>query len=202
MLERLDLRGSRADLAAVLAPPPAGDEPVAAVREIVGAVRDRGDRALRELTERFDGCLLDELRVPASEVRDAFDDAPADLRSALEYAAGEITAYHEAQRPAPFVLERDGVRLREFAVPVARAGLYVPGGRASYPSTVLMTALPARVAGVPELALCVPPDRNGRVPAATLAAAALVGVDEVYRVGGAQAIAALAYGTESIAATD
>ena len=202
MLERLDLRGSRADLAAVLAPPPAGDEPVAAVREIVGAVRDRGDRALRELTERFDGCRLDELRVPASEVRAALDDAPADLRSALEYAAGEITAYHEAQRPSPFVLERDGVRLRELAVPVGRAGLYVPGGRASYPSTVLMTALPARVAGVPELALCVPPDRNGRVPAATLAAAALAGVDEVYRVGGAQAIAALAYGTETIAATD
>ena len=202
MLERLDLRGSRADLAAVLAPPPAGDEPVAAVREIVAAVRDGGDRALRELTERFDGCRLDELRVPASDVRAALDDAPADLRSALEYAAGEITAYHEAQRPAPFVLERDGVRLRELAVPVARAGLYVPGGRASYPSTVLMTAVPARVAGVPELALCVPPDRDGGVPAATLAAAALAGVDEVYRVGGAQAIAALAFGTESIAATD
>jgi histidinol dehydrogenase len=202
MLERLDLRGSRADLAAVLAPPPAGDEPVAAVREIVAAVRDGGDRALRELTERFDGCRLDELRVPELEVRAALDAAPTDLRTALEYAAGEITAYHEAQRPSPFVLERDGVRLRELAVPVGRAGLYVPGGRASYPSTVLMTALPARVAGVPELALCVPPDRDGRVPVATLAAAALAGVDEVYRVGGAQAIAALAYGTETIAATD
>jgi histidinol dehydrogenase len=87
-------------------------------------------------------------------------------------------------------------------VPVDRAGLYVPGGRATYPSTVLMTAIPARVAGVPEIALCVPPDRDGRVPQATLAAAALVGVDEVYRVGGAQAIAALAYGTETIRPVD
>ena len=92
--------------------------------------------------------------------------------------------------------------LRELVVPVDRAGLYVPGGRATYPSTVLMTAIPARVAGVPEIALCVPPDRDGRVPHATLAAAALVGVDEVYRVGGAQAIAALAYGTETIRPVD
>jgi histidinol dehydrogenase len=94
------------------------------------------------------------------------------------------------------------VLLRELVVPVDRAGLYVPGGRASYPSTVLMTAIPARVAGVPEIALCVPPDPDGRVPAVTLAAAALAGVDEVYRVGGAQAIAALAYGTETIRPVD
>ena len=99
-------------------------------------------------------------------------------------------------------VERNGVLLRELVVPVDRAGLYVPGGRATYPSTVLMTAIPARVAGVPEIALCVPPDPNGRVPAATLAAAALAGVDEVYRVGGAQAIAALAYGTETIRPVD
>src|SRR5215831_17896025 len=101
MLERLDLRGSRADLAAVLAPLPAGDEPVAAVRQIVAAVRDRGDEALRELTERFDGCRPNELRVPAPEVLAALDAVPSALRTALEYAAAEITAYHEAQRPAP-----------------------------------------------------------------------------------------------------
>ena len=170
------------------------------MREIVADVRAHGDRALRELTERFDGCRIDELRVPPADVRAALDAAAPELRSALEYAAGEITAYHEAQRPAPVTVERGGVRLRELVVPVARAGLYVPGGRASYPSTVLMTAIPARVAGVAELALCVPPDRDGAVPPATLAAAALAGVDEVYRVGGAQAIAALAYGTETIRA--
>ena len=97
---------------------------------------------------------------------------------------------------------RDGVELRELAVPVDRAGLYVPGGRAVYPSTVLMTAIPARIAGVAELVLCVPPGADGRVPTATLAAAALAGVDEVFRVGGAQAIAALAYGTETIRPVD
>ncbi|HKA94282.1 MAG TPA: histidinol dehydrogenase, partial [Acidimicrobiia bacterium] len=153
-------------------------------------------------TERFDGCAIDDLRVPSEDLRTALDDAPPDFRAALDYARGEITAYHEAQLGDSVLVERDGVLLRELVVPVDRAGLYVPGGRAAYPSTVLMTAIPARVAGVPELALCVPPDRDGKVPAATLAAAALVGVDEVYRVGGAQAIAALAYGTESIRPVD
>jgi histidinol dehydrogenase len=207
MLERLDLRGVAGDApghdwAVALAPPPPGDEPVAAVREIVADVRARGDAALRELTERFDGCAIDELRVPPAEVRAALEGAAPELRAALKYAAGEIRAYHETQRPVPVDTTREGIRLREFAVPVERAGLYVPGGRAAYPSTVLMTAIPARVAGVGRLALCVPPDRDGNVPAPTLAAAALVGIDEVYRVGGAQAIAALAYGTATIAAVD
>ena len=210
MLSRLDLRGYAGDFtaalsASALALPSEGDDasdPVAAVREIVADVRARGDAALRELTERFDGCEIDDLRVPTAEVRAALDAASPELRAALEYAAGEIVAYHEAQRTPTVDLERGGVHLREVAIPVERAGLYVPGGRAAYPSTVLMTAMPARVAGVGELALCVPPDRDGRVPAATLAAAALAGVDEVYRVGGAQAIAALAYGTETIRPVD
>ncbi len=207
MLERLDLRGNDGDLpgfdwAVALAPPDAGDEPVAAVREIVADVRARGDVALRALTARFDGCTVTDLRVPPAEVQAALDATGPELRAALEYAAGEITAYHEAQRPAPVDLDRSGVRLRELTVPVVRAGLYVPGGRAAYPSTVLMTAIPARVAGVAELALCVPPDRDGIVAAPTLAAAALAGVDEVYRVGGAQAVAALAYGTETIRPVD
>src|SRR5690349_14061714 len=154
MLERLDLRKRSGDLAAALAPPDTGEEPVAVVREIIAAVRARGDAALRELTERFDGCRIDELRVPPAEVRAALDAVPGAVRAALDYAAAEIRAYHEAQRPAPVALERDGVRLRELALPVDRAGLYVPGGRAAYPSTVLMTAIPARVAGVGELALC------------------------------------------------
>jgi histidinol dehydrogenase len=203
MLSRLDLRGSDVDLVTALARP-AGDDagPIATVREIVADVRVRGDDALRDLTERFDGGRSDELLVPEKEILAALDDAPAPFRAALDYAREEITAYHEAQRGDEVRVERQGALLRELAVPVDRAGLYVPGGRAAYPSTVLMTAIPARVAGVPEVALCVPPDREGRVPPATLAAAALVGVDEVYRVGGAQAIAALAYGTESIAPVD
>jgi histidinol dehydrogenase len=203
MLSRLDLRGSGSDLDSALAPPARDDpDPIAAVREVIADVRTRGDAALRDLTERFDGCRIDDLRVPEKEILAALDDAPSPLRAALDYARQEITAYHEAQLGAEVRLERDGALLRELVVPVDRAGLYVPGGRAAYPSTVLMTAIPARVAGVPELALCVPPDRDGRVPAATLAATALLGVDEVYRVGGAQAIAALAYGTDTIRPVD
>lgn len=203
MLTRLDLRGTNADFGALIVRAETTDDnAVDAVREIIADVRARGDTALRDLTERFDGCRIDELRVSDDEVLAALEAAPVEFRAALDYARGEITAYHEAQLGSDLRVERDGVLLRELVVPVDRAGLYVPGGRAVYPSTVLMTAIPARVAGVPEVALCVPPDRDGRIPAPTLAAAALAGVDEVYRVGGAQAIAALAYGTETIRAVD
>jgi histidinol dehydrogenase len=203
MLSRLDLRGSDADLGALATRAEAVDESaVEAVRAIIAEVRGRGDAALRDLTEQLDGCSIGDLRVPGDELLAALDDAPPEFRAALDYAREEITAYHEAQVGDEVRVERNGVLLRDLVVPVDRAGLYVPGGRAAYPSTVLMTAIPARVAGVPEIALCVPPDRDGRVPAATLAAAALVGVDEVYRVGGAQAIAAFAYGTETIRPVD
>jgi histidinol dehydrogenase len=204
MLTRLDLRGYEGDLSAVL-PRPAGPDAdvTAAVREIIASVRDRGDAALRELTQRFDGCAVDELRVSDRELSDALAGVDPDLRAALEFAADQIVSYHESQREADAKHERQGVHVRELVIPVDRAGLYVPGGRAAYPSTVLMTAIPARIAGVPEIVLCVPPDATtGVPPAATLAAAALAGVDEVYRVGGAQAIAAMAYGTESILPVD
>jgi histidinol dehydrogenase len=205
MLTRLDLRGFDGDLAEVIPRAPAADpEVVDAVRDIIDAVRERGDQALRELTQRFDGCVLvDDLRVPEAEVRRALDRIDPDLRVALEFAADQILAYHESQRDGDSKHERSGVHVRDVVVPVDRAGLYVPGGRAAYPSTVLMTAIPARIAGVPEVVLCVPPDGDtGLPPDATLAAAALTGVDEVYRLGGAQAIAAMAYGTESVAAVD
>jgi histidinol dehydrogenase len=201
MLARSDLRGVT-DLASVLAPPPVDPGPVDAVREIVADVRARGDAAVRDLTERFDGCRVDELRVPARALTEAFRNLEPAVRRALDYAHGEIAAYHTAQRPAGYTLERGGVRLTERVVPVARAGCYVPGGRAAYPSSVLMTSVPARIAGVEEVALCVPPGPDGRVAPVTLAAAALAGVDEVYRVGGAQAIAALAYGTETVRPVD
>ena len=203
MLVRLDLRGFDGDLAAALARPASDDAGVLdVVRTIIADVRERGDIALRDLTERLDGCRIDALRVPAEEVASALANATNELRAALEYAHGEITAYHEAQLMPEVVLDRGGVQLRELVVPVDRAGAYVPGGRANYPSTVLMTAVPARIAGVPQVVLCVPPDATGSVPSATLAAAAVAGVDEVYRVGGAQAIAAMAFGTESIRAVD
>jgi histidinol dehydrogenase len=124
------------------------------------------------------------------------------LVAALELARDQIVAWHEAQREKEARHERLGIEVQEYVVPVDRAGCYVPGGRARYPSSVLMTAIPARIAGVPDVALCVPPGPDGEVPPVILAAAALAGVDHVYRVGGAQAIAALAYGTETIPPVD
>jgi histidinol dehydrogenase len=203
VLTRLDLRAFDGDLADVLAmPSAAGEGTVALVREIVAAVREQGDAGVRRLTARFDETVLGDLRVPQVELDKALAGAAPEFRAALDYARGRITTYHEAQLEHEVELDRDGMRVREVVVPIDRAGLYVPGGRAAYPSTVLMTAIPAQVAGVRTIALCVPPDRDGKVASPTLAAAALVGVDEVYRVGGAQAIAALAYGTETIRPVD
>ncbi|MGH8971762.1 MAG: histidinol dehydrogenase [Acidimicrobiia bacterium] len=203
MLSRLDLRGFTGDLASVLArPEPGGDEPLAAVREIIADVRDRGDDALRDLTARFDGVAVDELRVGKGELSAALAGLDPAFREALEFAKAQITAYHRTQLEEETRHEREGIVIRNLVRPVDRAGCYVPGGRAVYPSTVLMTAIPAQVAGVSEIALCVPPGPDGAVPAPTLAAAALCGLDEVYRVGGAQAIAALAYGTQTIAPVD
>jgi histidinol dehydrogenase len=207
MLARLDLRGvdvERADdLRSQLPRPDAGGAaPVEAVRTILAEVRKRGDGALREYTKRFDGADIDDLRVPQAELDAALADVPPLLREALEAARASITAFHREQVRIDVRYERDGVVVREVRRPVDRAGVYVPGGRAAYPSTVLMTAVPARVAGVGQVALCVPPDADGRVDPTVLAAAALAGVDELYRVGGAQAIAAMAYGTETIVPVD
>jgi histidinol dehydrogenase len=203
VLRRLDLRGAGLDLRDRLPrPAPAGEGPLAAVQEILAAVRTRGDAAVREFTSRFDGVTLDELRVPPAEVAASVERIPADLREALHVAHDRIRSYHLTQVVPEVSHERDGIVIRDLRRPVDRAGLYVPGGRASYPSTVLMTAVPARVAGVPELVLCVPPRRDGSVPDEVLAAAAIAGVGEVYRIGGAQAIAAMAYGTETVPPVD
>lgn len=175
---------------------------MAAVTEILADVEARGDDAVRDLTERFDGVRPDRLRVPPEQVASALDVIDGDLRRALEVAAGGIRDFHEAQLVGNHTYRRDGIVVEGRKVPVDRAGCYVPGGRAIYPSTVLMTAVPAKVAGVAEVVLCVPPDQSGSVPAATLAAGAIAGVDEVYAIGGAQAIAAMAYGTESVRPVD
>lgn len=209
MLTRVDLRGRDLNgvdgsrlLAETLARPVADEEPLAAVREILAAVRERGDEALREYTKRFDDAEVEELRVPRAACEDALASLDPTFREALEFARAQIGAYHRTQLTGETRHEREGVVVRERPIPVDRAGLYVPGGRATYPSTVLMTAIPAQVAGVREVALCVPPDGSGEIPEPTLAAAALLGIDEVYRVGGAQAIAALAYGTETVDPVD
>jgi histidinol dehydrogenase len=203
MLDRLDLRGVVGDLRTRLPRPAAAKEPpVAAVQAILAAVKEGGDATVRELTRKFDDVELDDLRVPPAEVEAALASIPPLLREALEAARENILAFHREQVRDDGRFERDGLEVREMTRPVDRAGLYVPGGRAALISTVLMTALPARVAGVPEVVLCSPPGPDGRVDEGILAAAALAGVDEVYRVGGAQAIAAMAYGTESIPAVD
>jgi histidinol dehydrogenase len=204
MLKRLDVRGlAPGALRAHLPKPAGGDEgPVDAVRAILSDVEARGDAAVRELTERFDSVRLDDLRVPPAAVRRALDAVDPDVRAALEEAAASIRAFHETQLRSPHTHVRNGITIRSWSQPVARAGCYVPGGRARYPSTVLMTAVTAKVAGVDEVALCVPPDASGEVPQVTLAAAAVAGVDEVYRIGGAQAIGALAFGTVTIRPVD
>ena len=176
----------------------------AVVAEIIANVRTRGDAALIELTEKYDRLSLtsDTLRISDSEIEAAVDKVPPVQMEALTLASERIRAYHDRQRPEDAKWTDDtGASLGWRWTPVAAAGLYVPGGLASYPSSVLMNAIPAKVAGVPRLAMVVPaPD--GRLNPLVLAAARLAGVDEIYRIGGAQAVAALAYGTESIAPVD
>jgi histidinol dehydrogenase len=179
-------------------PRPESQEPVDLVHEILAVVRAGGDRVVRELTDRFDGIWITEFRVPPEEIEEAAAFAPALFMAALEEAAARIRAFAERQRLESWREEIGGGVIGELVRPVERAGIYVPGGRAAYPSSVLMCAVPAAVAGVPEVALCSPPARDHKIPWPTLAAAHVAGVREVYRVGGAQAIAALAFGTESI----
>ena len=203
MLTPLDLRGFAGDLRRRLPRPDLRPvAPVEAVREILRDVKKRGDAAVREYTERFDGVVVSDLRVPPAELDAALAELSPLLREALEGARASILAFHREQLRDEVRHEHDGLVVRELRRPVDRAGLYVPGGRAPLLSTVLMTAIPARVAGVPRVALCSPPAPGGSVAPGILAAAALAGVDEVYRVGGAQAVAALAYGTESVPAVD
>jgi histidinol dehydrogenase len=200
----LDVRGAGRDLAQLLPGPQVADDSMAidSVRRILAQVRSGGDGALRALTERFDGVSIEDLRVPDQDLAGALDEIPAGLRDALEVAHDNISAYHRTQLQPDRRHERDGVVVRELRRPVDRAGLYVPGGRAPLASTVLMTAVPARAAGVGELVMCSPPGPDGRIAPAIRAAAAIAGVDAVFRVGGAQAIAAMAYGTETIPAVD
>ena len=203
VLRRIDLRATSAPLAELLPRPetPTGG-PVEAVREIIAAVRDRGDEAVREFTERFDGVALESLTVGRPEMIAALDRIDAGVRAALEQAADRIRSYHEAQIPSDVTVDHPGLSIRGMHRAVERAACYVPGGRAVYPSTVLMTAVPATVAGVDRVVVCVPPGPDGVVPDVVLAAAAVAGVHQVVSVGGAQAIAAVAFGTESIEPVD
>jgi histidinol dehydrogenase len=203
MLKVLDIRGVASGSRALLPRPDlAGEAPTDDVRAILAEVRAHGDAALREYTKRFDGVEIDDFRVPADEFRKASRRIAPGLLRALSVARDNIEAFHRWRAGQKGSYERDGIRIEHLEIPVSRAGVYVPGGRALYPSSVLMTAIPPKVAGVGGVVLCVPPGPDGRVPDEILAAAHLAGVDELYRVGGAQAIAAMAYGTETISPVD
>ena len=185
------------------------DTVVASARAIVDDVRARGDEALHAYCKEFDGVELESLRLPQEALDRALELVSPSFRAALEKAAAQIRAFHERElQQSWFTTRPDGTMLGVKVTPMAAAGVYVPGGRAQYPSTVLMNVIPAKVAGVERIVMVTPPQRDaqgsvtGGISPQTLAAARVAGVDEIYTVGGAQAIAALAYGTESIAKVD
>ncbi len=177
----------------------------ARVLEIIKAVRERGDAAVVELTQRFDAlevASMADLILPRARLEQALERITPEQREALEIAAERVRSYHERQKQDSWTYtEADGTVLGQKVTPLDRAGLYVPGGKASYPSSVLMNAIPAKVAGVPEVVMVVPTPR-GEVNELVLAAACIAGVDRVFTIGGAQAVAALAYGTESVPPVD
>ena len=168
------------------------------VKKIIADVRSRGDEALKEYTIKFDGVKLDDLRVSPQEFDEAEGIVGSDYKAMLQRAAENIATFHRAQLRQGFEIKGDGFILGQKVTPLESAGLYVPGGKAAYPSTVLMNAVPAKIAGVNRIVMVTPPLQNGKIKPEVLVAAKIAGVSEVYKVGGAQAIAALAYGTESI----
>ena len=203
MLQRIDLRGANKPFASLL---PRFDVsagmPTAAVREILSKVRDGGDEAVRSLTSQFDGVDIADFRVASEILSEAWEALDKGLASALQVAHDRILEFHQGERAQSHEVTQDAITVLSVPQPVERAGLYIPGGLASYPSTVLMTALPARAAGVNEIVICTPPNPRGETDQAVLAAAYLCGVDELYKIGGVQAIGAMAYGTESMRAVD
>ena len=169
------------------------------VAEIISQVRERGDEALREYASRFDGVELSDLRVSETEIAEAEQRVDEALKQAIAVAAGNIERFHAAQTMQPVeVSTMPGVECVQRAVPITNVGLYIPGGNSPLFSTVLMLAVPARLAGCKHIVMCTPPGKDGKVNAAILYAARLAGVTEIYKVGGAQAVAAMAYGTQSI----
>jgi histidinol dehydrogenase len=204
MLRRIDLRGDRSDAASRL--PRSAEQTVhearQQVRAILDAVRSEGDTAVARFTQQFDGWAGAPVEIDEIQAKAALADLDPALRGALERAADQIRWFHERARPPDWRAERDGAVLGVTYSPLRRVGIYVPGGRAAYPSTVLMTVVPARVAGVDEVVVCTPPGRDGQVNRTILAAAALAGADRVFRIGGAQAVAAMAYGTDAVPRCD
>ena len=174
-----------------------------AVSEIISDVRENGDEALFRYTERFDSVSLSSLEVSKEEIQTALDEVGSSFMSLLSRAAANIREFHEKQlRTGFFFTREDGSVLGQRVVPMDRVGVYVPGGTAPLSSTVLMDVIPAKIAGCPEVIVCTPPGRDGNIAPAVLAAASVAGADRVFKIGGAQAVAAMAYGTETVPRTD
>src|ERR671914_2100411 len=197
MLELIDGRDQLTPVH-VPRPRPGGPQanPAATVESILDDVRLRGDAAMFEYSERFEGVRPQNLRVDEATIAHARSLVRPELIDAIEVGAERLRRTCERQVPHTWLDRSDGETIGELIRPLRRVGVYVPGGRAAYPSTVVMAAIPARVAGVGGIAVCSPPGPSGEIPEAILAACAVAGVDEVYRIGGAHAIAALACGTE------
>ena len=173
------------------------------VAEIIRNVRERGDEALREYTEKFDRAKVDSVTVTEAEMEEALAQVEPEFMAVLEKAAANIRKFHSRQVRNSFIInDEDGIVMGQKVIPVDRAGLYVPGGTATYPSTVLMDVIPAKLAGVKEVVLTTPPGPDGKIKPVVLAAAKVAGADRIVKAGGAQAIAALAYGTESVPKVD
>ena len=173
------------------------------VTDIINDVRENGDAALYRYCEKFDGAKLDCLEVTKAEFDEALAVTEPEFLRILESAAKNIRLFHEQQKRQSFVVSGEkGALLGQRVLPIEKAGLYVPGGTAAYPSTVLMDSIPAKIAGVEEIVMVTPPSKDGKVNSAILAAAYIAGVDRVFKIGGAQAVAALAYGTESVPQVD
>ncbi|MCQ2440295.1 MAG: histidinol dehydrogenase [Clostridia bacterium] len=173
------------------------------VTEIIENVKQNGDKALYEYSKKFDKADLKSLLVTKDEIDEAVASVEPEFLEILKKASKNITKFHERQKRNSFIInDENGVVIGQKVIPVDRAGLYVPGGTAAYPSTVLMDAIPAKIAGVKEVVIVTPPNSEGKVNPVILAAASVAGVDKIFKVGGAQAIAALAYGTQSISKVD
>lgn len=173
------------------------------VADVINEVKEKGDDALKAYTLKFDGVKLESLEVSEEEIDEAVENADAEFIRILETAAKNIAFYHEKQKRDGFTLNKEnGVVLGQKVIPLNKVGIYVPGGTAAYPSTVLMNAVPAKIAGVGKIIMTTPPKKDGKINPDILLAAKIAGVDKIYKIGGAQAVAALAYGTESVEAVD
>ncbi|MBE6754938.1 MAG: histidinol dehydrogenase [Ruminococcaceae bacterium] len=173
------------------------------VSDIIDNVRNNGDKALREYSLKFDRAVVENLEVTKEEIEEAYASEDKDFISTLEKARDNIHHFHSHQVRNNFIInDKDGVILGQKITPIEKVGLYVPGGTARYPSSVLMNAVPAKIAGVKEIVMVTPPDETGKIPAPILAAAKVAGVDRIFKTGGAQAVAALAYGTETVTKVD